>query len=76
MVTTGGLLSVHPLTIARIARVKRRMDNGPRVVLAMVSDIIGNKIYVQGHERIAGVTDLFLLLHDGCNQPPAAADEK
>ena len=51
MVTTGGLLSVHPLTIARIARVKRRMDNGPRVVLAMVSDIIGNKIYVQGHER-------------------------
>jgi len=65
MVTTGGLLSVHPLTIARIASVRRRMNRRPGVLLAIVPDIIGNKIYLQGHERIAGSTDLFLLLHGG-----------
>jgi hypothetical protein len=61
-VITGGLLSAHPLTITRIARVNRKTNRGPGILLSIVPDIIGTKIWVQGHERIAGATDLFLLL--------------
>jgi len=31
----------------------------------MVPDIIGYKIYVQGHERIVGATDLFFYYNPG-----------
>jgi len=41
------------------------MNNKPEVFPAMVPDIIGYKIYVQGHERIVSATDLFFYYNPG-----------
>jgi hypothetical protein len=56
---------VHPLTIIKPARTSRKMNNKPEVFPAMVPDIIGYKIYVQGHERIVSATDLFFYYNPG-----------
>lgn len=53
-VKAGGLRSVHPLTITRIARVNRNTNRGTGVLLAIVLDRVGCRIYFQDFERIIG----------------------
>jgi hypothetical protein len=54
---------VHPLTITRIDRMNRKTNRESEVLPGLVPDIIGNKILIQGHERIVGATALFFTIH-------------